>query len=463
MEEQVLVADTVQAVQAAAAPPMHAHPHAAATGTFVTLARWLLDVCGVEHASDTVATLIMVVLSTVISVSLFWVAKFIIFKVVKRIIAKTPTDWDDYVFSDRVLLRASYLPSIFSMMAFGLAMHTDNWINAIYMKVVYVYMTVSIGRFLLAILDSVFDLVADKYPKARSLMSIKQLFTYVVFVLMVIVLIAVIIGKSPATLLTGLGASAAIMSLVFKETIQSLVSGIQLSANNMVAVGDWIVVPKAQANGIVSEMTLNTVKIRNWDNTITTVSPSTLLSDSFTNWKGMSESYGRRINRSICIDMDTVRFLSEEEERRFRNMPELFYYFQLRDAGNDVANDRLTNLTLFREYMAAYLSQSPLVYNPEDATRIQLMVRYLQPTQYGLPVEIYCFSKTQVWSEYENVIAVITDHMIAASEMFGLQPYQVSSSSSNGGKPLDDIDPSKEILEQRKKSLDRKALMPKAD
>ncbi|MCQ7582449.1 mechanosensitive ion channel family protein, partial [Salmonella enterica] len=233
-------------------------------------------------------------------------------------------------------------------------------------------------------------------------------------------------------LLTGLGASAAIMSLVFKETIQSLVSGIQLSANDMVAVGDWIVVPKASANGVVIEMNLNTVKIRNWDNTITTVPPSTLLSDSFTNWKGMSESAGRRLNRSICIDMDTVRFVNPDEEKHFAQMPELYYFFERRKNDETGYLDPLTNLTLFREYIYAYLMRNPAIHDPDDSIRMKLMVRYLQPTQYGMPVELYCFTKTKVWPEHEAIIAQLMDHMIASLSVFGLRPYQVAS--SKGGQ-----------------------------
>lgn len=405
-----------------------------AHGAFIDIARWLLELCGVNGASDTVATLIMVALSTVISISLYWVAKVILFSVVKRIVLRTPSDWDDYVFNDRVLRRAAFLPSIFSMVAFGLAMHTDNWLNTLYMKVVYLYMTFSVGRFILALLDSVFDLVSVKYPRVRSLKSLKQLLTYVIFILMVIVMVSIIIGRSPEVLLAGLGASAAIMSLVFKETIQSLVSGIQLSANNMLAVGDWIVVPKANANGVVVEMNLNTVKIRNWDNTITTVPPSTLLADAFTNWKGMSESAGRRLTRSICIDMASVRFLTDDEARRFETMPELCHFFQRRAEGAEGSQDQLTNLTLFREYIYAYLIRNPQIQDPDNSTRMKVMVRYLQPTQYGLPVEMYCFSKTKVWEEHEAVISQLVDHMLASLAMFGLLPYQVASGAT-GGEP----------------------------
>ena len=291
-------------------------------------------------------------------------------------------------------------------------------------------MTLMWGRFVLAVIDSLFDLVAAKYPKVQSLKSLKQLVTYIIFAMMVIIMISVVIDKSPSTLLTGLGASAAIMSLVFKETIQSLVSGVQLSANDMVAVGDWIVVPKASANGVVIEMNLNTVKIRNWDNTITTVPPSTLLSDSFTNWKGMSESAGRRLNRSVCIDMDTVRFITPEEEKHFEQMPELYYFFERRKNGEEGLQDQLTNLTLYREYIFAYLMRNPQIQDPDDSIRMKLMVRYLQPTQYGLPMELYCFTKTKVWAEYEVIIMQLMDHTIAAMSMFGIRPYQVASSKA---------------------------------
>lgn len=401
-----------------------------AHGAFVDFANWALKACGVENASETVATLIMIVISTIVSVAIFYAAKFIFIRVVGTLVKRTKVTWDDYLLNNKVLTRAAYIPSISSLTAFGLAMHTDNWLHVLYMRFVFLYMTLMWGRLVLALVDSVFTLVSAKYPKVESLKSIKQLITYVIFILMVIIMIAIIIDKSPTALLTGLGASAAIMSLVFKETIQSLVSGIQLSANNMVAVGDWIVVPKASANGVVIEMNLNTVKIRNWDNTITTVPPATLLSDAFTNWKGMSESAGRRLNRSVCIDMDTVRFVSPDEERHFAEMPELFYFFERRRADEGGYQDPLTNLTLFREYMHAYLSRNPQILDPGSAERVQLMVRYLQPTQYGMPVELYCFTKTKVWAEHEAVISQLMDHMMAAMHEFGLRPYQVASSKA---------------------------------
>ena len=407
-----------------------------AHGTFVDIANWLLELCGVNNASETVATLIMIVLSTIISTLIFYLAKFLFTTVVAKIVEHTENKWDDIILNKKVLSRAAYIPSISSLTAFGLAMHTDVWLHVVYMRVVYLYMTLMWGRLVLAIIDSLFNLIAAKYPKVQSLKSLKQLATYFIFAMMLIIMISIVIDKSPSTLLAGLGASAAIMSLVFKETIQSLVSGIQLSANNMVSVGDWIVVPKASANGVVIEMNLNTVKIRNWDNTITTVPPSTLLSDSFTNWKGMSESAGRRLNRSICIDMDTVRFITPEEEKHFSQMPELYYFFERRRNGEEGIQDQPTNLTLFREYMYAYLLRDPQIHDPDDSIRMKLMVRYLQPTQYGMPVELYCFTKTKVWPEHEAVISNLMDHMIASLSVFGLRPYQVASSKAGRDEKL---------------------------
>ncbi len=402
-----------------------------ANGMFIDIAQWLLKMCGVDNTSEIVATLIMIILSTVISISFYWITKAILFRIVKPIVERTTVNWDDFILNDRVLKRAAFLPSIFSMMAFGLAMHTDNWLNTIYMKVVYLYMTFSIGRFVMAIIDAIFDLLTHNYPKIKSLKSIKQLLTYIIFVLIAIVMISIVIDRSPSALLAGLGASAAIMSLVFKETIQSLVSGIQLSANNMVSVGDWIVVPKASANGVVVEMNLNTVKIRNWDNTITTVPPSTLLSDAFTNWKGMSEGAGRRLNRSILIDMTTIHFITDEDAKRFKEMPELYYFFERRQSNTDQTKDELTNLTLFREYILAYLLRNPLIQDPDETTGMKVMVRYLQPTQYGLPVEMYCFTKTKVWVDHEVIISQLVDHMVASLAIFGLRPYQVANGQAS--------------------------------
>ena len=235
-----------------------------------------------------------------------------------------------------------------------------------------------------------------------------------------IVVISVLIDKSPMVLLTGLGASAAILMLVFKDSIMGFVSGIQLSANNMLKVGDWIAMPKYGADGTVIEVTLNTVKVRNWDNTITTIPPYLLVSDSFQNWRGMQESGGRRVKRSINIDMNSVRFCTPEMLAKYKKIQLLTDYVEqteqvVKEYNKEhhidnsilVNGRRQTNLGVFRAYLTNYLKSLPDVNK-----NLTCMVRYLQPTEQGIPVELYFFSAVKEWVPYEGIQADVFDHLL---------------------------------------------------
>lgn len=251
----------------------------------------------------------------------------------------------------------------------------------------------------------------------------------------IIIVVAELLGKSPFSLLAGLGASAAILMLVFKDSIMGFVSGVQLSANDMLKVGDWITMPKYGADGIVFEVTLNTVKVRNFDNTITTIPPYLLVSDSFQNWRGMRESGGRRVKRSINIDMTSVRFCTPEMLEKYRKIQLLKDYIEQTEAvveaynkENGIDNEvlvngrRQTNLGVFRAYLTAYLKSLPVVN-----TELNCMVRHLQPTDHGLPVELYFFSTIKDWIPYEGVQADVFDHVLAIIPEFDLRVFQSPS------------------------------------
>ena len=395
----------------------------------VRLAHWFLDLLNVDKTNELVTTIVMIAIAIVISSALFWITKSILHFLLRHVNKHTQEKWG-IVISEKLITRFSLLPPLFSMMAFGFAIDADNVIYHAYIKIVYLAEVVCVAMFLATLIDGIFENVALKYPKSRSLQSIKQLVVMVVYFLMIIVFVAVVIGKSPQTLLAGIGASAAVMSLIFKETITSLVSGVQLSANKMLAPGDWIVAPKHNANGTVIEVNLNTVKIRNWDNSVTTIPPGTLMQDSFTNWKNMLESKGRRISRSVNIDMDAIRFVSAEELDKFAQEPSLANFVSSLGTAGHPAKDEVTNLMLFREYMYRYLLRNSNINHPIEGTTIKVMVRYLQPTQFGMPVEVYCFSKNKKWEDFEQIQADITDFMIASMQRFGLRVYQVASDRS---------------------------------
>ena len=210
-----------------------------------------------------------------------------------------------------------------------------------------------------------------------------------------IIIVAVLIDKSPTALLTGLGASAAVLMLIFKDSILGFVAGVQLSQNDMVRIGDWIQMPDGSANGIVEEISLNTVKVRNWDNTISTIPPYTLASSTFKNWRGMQESGGRRVDKMIHIDMTTIKSC-------------------IGDGG------AVTNSQLYRESIVKYLKNHPLV-----AQDLDIIIAQREAGQFGLPIEVYFFLTEKVWDRYEKIQSDIFDHLIAMASDFGLKLYQL--------------------------------------
>jgi len=248
-----------------------------------------------------------------------------------------------------------------------------------------------------------------------------------------ILIISLLIGKSPLLLISGLGAMTAVLMLVFKDPIMGLVAGIQLSANDMLNLGDWLEMPKYGADGAVTDIGLTTVKVKNWDNTLTTIPTYALISDSFKNWRSMSESGGRRIKRSINIDTTSVRFLTAEQQQSLARNPLLSEYFdekkpQLNEHNALSKQDlelplngrRLTNLGTLRAYLEAYLRNHPGIHK-----NMTLMVRQLAPTPEGLPIEIYAFTNTTAWVNYESIQSDIFDHIFAVIDTFGLRIHQI--------------------------------------
>ncbi|HCB1520368.1 TPA: mechanosensitive ion channel family protein [Citrobacter braakii] len=285
---------------------------------------------------------------------------------------------------------------------------------------------------LFSLLDVILNL-SQKFPAASQL-PLKGIFQGIKLISAIVVgilMISLLIGQSPAILISGLGAMAAVLMLVFKDPILGLVAGIQLSANDMLKLGDWLEMPKYGADGAVIDIGLTTVKVRNWDNTITTIPTWSLVSDSFKNWSGMSASGGRRIKRSISIDATSIHFLNEDERQRLHKAHLLKPYLTTRhqeidewnqqlDAPESVLNHRrMTNIGTFRAYLNEYLRHHPRIR--KDMT---LMVRQLAPDDHGLPIEIYAFTNTVVWLEYESIQADIFDHIFAVIEEFGLRIHQ---------------------------------------
>lgn len=225
-----------------------------------------------------------------------------------------------------------------------------------------------------------------------------------------VLILSILIGKDATAIFAGLGASAAVLMLIFKDSILGLVAGVQLSANDMLRPGDWISMPKYGADGDVIEVSLTTVKVRNFDKTITTIPPYALVSDSFQNWRGMRETGGRRIKRSVNIDLTTIHFCTENEKEVFIKKG------WLNESDQPL---QITNLKVFRDYLMTYLQQ-----HPQTHKELMIMVRQLQPTSEGVPLELYCFTNTTVWADYERIQAEIFDHVIAMTAQFGLRLFQ---------------------------------------
>jgi miniconductance mechanosensitive channel len=259
----------------------------------------------------------------------------------------------------------------------------------------------------------------------------------ILFLTFTILVIAMVVGRSPVVFLSGLGAVTAILLLVFKDTILGFVAGIQIAANDMVRPDDWIEMPKYGADGSVIDVTLNTVKVRNWDKTVTTIPTYALISDSFKNWRGMTESGGRRIKRALHLDMTSIRFCDEEMLDRFKKIQFIREYLERKleeisrhnrecavDESVLVNGRRLTNVGTFRAYIEAYLRNHPMVHQ-----EMTFLVRHLAPTEHGLPIEVYVFSKDQRWAVYESIQADIFDHLLAVVPEFDLRVFQSPTGS----------------------------------
>lgn len=364
-----------------------------------------------------------------------FVCRQLLLRVVKRIVARTKATWDDILFEDRVLRRLCHIvPPVLIYFLLPLAFPPESGTVESVLKLLLIYVIAVVLRFVNAFLKALHDVADQKEElQGKPLKGLMQTGQVIAFFVCVILIVSILIDKSPARLLAGLGASAAILMLVFKDSIMGLVSGIQLTANDMLHVGDWIAMSKYGVNGRVTEVTLNTVKVRNWDNTIVTVPPYLLVSDSFQNWRPMQDSGGRRVMRSVSIDMNSVRFCTLEMLDRFRKIRLLRDYIDETERMIAVSNEasgveddpelvnglHQTNLGVFRAYLERYLRS--LAGVNQD---MMLMVRQLQPTEKGLPVELYFFSKVTEWTVYEKVQADVFDHVLAVIPKFDLRVFQ---------------------------------------
>lgn len=360
----------------------------------------------------------------------------ILLRVFTHIVYKTKNIWDDLIIERKIIHKMiNVVPSVFIYMMLPLAFPEPDHIETLDLlqRLCQVYIIAISLRFVYASLGLVHEVYSQKESlKNKPLKGIVQILQITVLLIGVIAIIGVLINRPIGGLLTGLGASAAILTLVFKDTILGFVAGIQLSTNDMLRPGDWITMDKYKADGIVIEVTLYAVKVRNWDNTVTTIPPYALVSDSFQNWRNMFESGGRRVKRSINIDMNSVKFCTPEMLQRLRKIAlitdyidgkeeELREYNEMHniDFSISVNGRRQTNLGVFRNYLLRYLKSIPAINQD-----LMCMVRHLQPTDKGIPIELYFFSTDRAWIVYEGLQADVFDHVLAIIPEFDLRVFQ---------------------------------------
>lgn len=347
-----------------------------------------------------------------------WLVYMLCIKIVTpllvRITKHTDMIWDDYLLNPQVLHSAcNVVPAIVVWQMLPPLFIAHPVIQTLASKATAIYITIAVMRLAITFIGSfkLFDSEKDHRTAAQQYFhSFCGVLKIVVLFLGVIVIVAIVIDRSPLTLLAGLGATSAVLMLVFKDSITGLVAGIRLTSNNMVSKGDWITVDKLGANGVVEDITLSTVKVRNFDNTIVTLPPQKLIEDSFQNWQGMQQSGGRRVTRMIYIDFHSIGIADDNlkqrlVERKLINKADMHI--------------NVVNLTLFRNYIEWWIYN-----NKEVNTDLTFMVRQLQPTNTGLPIEVYFFLKNKEWKTYEHNLAEIMERIYAFAPEFGLKIYQ---------------------------------------
>ncbi len=392
------------------------------------LKAWLIN----QGIAENLAIIIQSAIAVVVVLILAWlsdiISRKVLITIITKLVRRTKTHWDDILLERKVFNKISHFaPAIIINISAGMISHEAT--GLLVQHATQIYMIILI----VMLIDSFFSAANDIYntlpvSKTRPIKGYIQIVKIFFYVMGCISIISIMIGKTPIYILGTMGAFAAVLILVFKDTILGFVASIQLSANKMVSIGDWISMPSKSADGTVIDISLNTVKVQNWDKTISTIPTYTLVSESFNNWKGMEESGGRRIKRHLNIDVKSIHFLNDEEIEMAEKVKLISSYIVEKKAEIKQANPeneipvnqkRLTNIGTFRKYIEAYLKNHPKIHN--DMT---FLVRQLQPSEKGLPIEIYVFSNDQEWANYEAIQSDIFDHILAIVPEFNLKVFQ---------------------------------------
>lgn len=384
--------------------------------------------------NDYLQFMFLVVLVAVI----YAIAYFVVNPLAKKLATKTPNQFDDLLVEKGIVSRGlMFVPVIVFETAFPKVLTANFWLYDVCARIGNILFTIVAFALASAVLDVIESLnERNDRMKSRPMHGIFQAIKLVMFCVASIFVVSQVIDKSPVIILSALGAMATVLMLIFRDSILGVVSGVQINLSDLLRKGDWIEIERHHADGAVIDITLTSVKVRNWDNTVSVIPAYDLITNSFRNWRGMQESGGRRIKRSLIIDVHSVRFLTENEIEKLKKIDILNSYLQGKQRElaseycgeavgengkvNTMLNNRhLTNIGTFRAYCSAYLRTRKTI--AQDMT---LMTRQLAPTPTGLPLEIYAFANTTEWVEYENIQSDIFDHLIAAMPEFGLKMYQ---------------------------------------
>ena len=382
-----------------------------------------LEQFGYSPATNTFISFV-IVMATILFIAWFAhiLTRKILLNVFRKIVERSKNQWDDFLLSNKFFTKLGHLVP-------GVTIYSFSSMLPVGQDIVTRLSLVYISLMSIAALNSAINAANDVYntfkiSRKRPIKGYLQIFKILITIITFIFIISILIDKSPWGLLASLGGMTAIFLLIFKDSILGLVAGIQLSGEDMVRVGDWIEVPKYNVDGDVLEISLNTIKVRNFDKTISTIPTYALISNSFKNWRGMTEARLRRIKRSVSIDANTIKFITREELEQWEKRPILNTFLKELDNLHPDLSERLkqndcTNLSLFRKFLEYYLR-----HHEDISKEAILMVRELTPTPEGLPIQIYIFSKDTNWVNYENIQADIFDYIVAIIPYFDLKVFQ---------------------------------------
>ncbi|MBR4390925.1 MAG: mechanosensitive ion channel [Bacteroidales bacterium] len=368
----------------------------------------------------------------VLGVLLLYLSRFIIKQTVYKVIVKTESKYDDQIINNKVLMRLCLLiPAVLAMKYYADVLPSFPNIQHFVFNCCIIYIIVVITMVLFSIVNAGNDIYnMHQTAKMKPMTGVVQTIKIILIVFCVLLIISFLMGKRVSSVIIGLGTLSAVLLLLFQNVILGFVGSIQLTINDMLRIGDWIVM--GQADGTVTEINLTTVKVQNFDNTITTIPTSSMVTNQFTNWRGMSEGGGRRIMRSVTIDVSSVKFCTPEMIERFRGIERISQYIDQKeediteynkankvDTSNVLNGRQQTNLGVFRAYILAYINA-----NPKLNHNMTMMVRQLQPNEFGIPLQVYAFSMDKEWTKYEEIQSDIFDHIIAAAPLFDLKIFQ---------------------------------------